>query len=266
LKARKIRWNAALTWVLSHPVSDAIYGDPRLAPLYDEFEDNRADLLAYVAFAEALNAELVLDIGCGTGTLAVLLARSGRTVVAVDPAQASLEVAKAKGASLRITWLHGHAADVPEIGADLAVMTGNVAQALVTDYAWTTTLASAHRALRPGGHFVFETRRPARRAWQDWAADTETEIRDIAGIGRVARRFEVTAIQSPVVSFRYTYTFGSGGDVLVSESTLRFREREDIEADLIAHGFRVHEVRDAPDRPGEEFVFIAEKISGSQLA
>lgn len=265
MRARKIRWSGVLTWVQSHPVSDAIYANPRLAPLYDEFEDNRADLLAYLAIAEALNAELVLDIGCGTGSLAVLLARSGRTVVAVDPAQASLEVAKAKGVP-GITWLHGHAADVPDIGAHLAVMTGNVAQALVTDHEWTTALASVYRALRPGGHFVFETRRPARRAWQDWAADTETEMRDIAGIGRVTRRFEVTAVQAPVVSFRYTYTFGADGEVLVSESTLRFREREDIEADLITQGFRVHEVRDAPDRPGEEFVFIAEKVSGGQLA
>jgi len=37
----------------------------------------------------------VLDIGCGTGCLALLLATAGHTVVAVGPAQASLEVAQA---------------------------------------------------------------------------------------------------------------------------------------------------------------------------
>jgi hypothetical protein len=41
---------------------------------------------------------------------------------------------------------------------------------------------------------VFETRRPACRAWQEWAADTGTTTRDIPGSGQVERRCEVTAV------------------------------------------------------------------------
>ncbi|MEV4129284.1 hypothetical protein [Nocardia sp. NPDC049707] len=48
---------------------------------------------------------------------------------------------------------------------------------------------------------------------------------------------------------------------IVSESTLRFRERAEVEADLNIHGYQVRDVRDAPDRAGREFVFIAEKTS-----
>ena len=44
----------------------------------------------------------VLDVGCGTGCLAILLAESGRTVMGADPARASLEVAKASGQSRRV--------------------------------------------------------------------------------------------------------------------------------------------------------------------
>jgi hypothetical protein len=51
--------------------------------------------------------------------------------------------------------------------------------------------------------------------------------------------------------------FASDGAVIESESTLRFRERDEVEADLRAHGYTVDEVRDAPDRPGREFVFFA---------
>jgi hypothetical protein len=51
--------------------------------------------------------------------------------------------------------------------------------------------------------------------------------------------------------------FASDGEVLTSDSTLRFREREEIEAALVANGYEVAEVRDAPDRPGREFVFFA---------
>jgi hypothetical protein len=45
--------------------------------------------------------------------------------------------------------------------------------------------------------------------------------------------------------------------VITSDSTLRFRSRVEVERSLESAGFVVDEVRDAPDRPGREFVFIA---------
>jgi hypothetical protein len=32
-----------------------------------------------------------------------------------------------------------------------------------------------------------------------------------------------------------------------------------VESDLAANGYRVADVRDAPDRPGLEFMFVAER-------
>lgn len=61
------------------------------------------------------------------------------------------------------------------------------------------------------------------------------------------------------MTFRWTYVFAADGQVLTSDSTLRFRERQEVEADLAAEGFEVVEVRDAPDRPGKEFVFVARR-------
>ncbi|WP_024802843.1 class I SAM-dependent methyltransferase [Nocardia sp. BMG51109] len=237
---------------------DAIFAHSRLAAIYDEFEGGREDLDLYVSIADELGAEVVLDVGCGTGILAVLLARTGRTVVAIDPAAASLEAAKTKQAPPGITWLHGQAADLPEACADLAVMTGNVAQVFLTDDDWADALDSIHRALRRGGRLVFETRRPERRAWEDWAVGAASAVRDIPGTGRVEQRLEVTAVNLPFVSFRHTYTFAADGAVVISDSTLRFRERTDIESDLIRHGYMVRDVRDAPDRPGREYVFVAQ--------
>ncbi|MDQ3716348.1 MAG: SAM-dependent methyltransferase, partial [Actinomycetota bacterium] len=62
-----------------------------------------------------------------------------------------------------------------------------------------------------------------------------------------------------LVSFRSTVVFASDGEVLTSDSTLRFRQRDEVEAALIAHGYAVDEVRGAPDRPGREFVFFARR-------
>ncbi|MEV0402089.1 class I SAM-dependent methyltransferase [Actinoallomurus sp. NPDC050550] len=237
---------------------DAIFADSRLAPIYDAFDGDRDDLTAYLDIADEFGADRVLDIGCGTGCLAVLLADSGRTVTGVDPAEASLGVARSKDPTGRITWVHGDATTVPARGADLAVMTGNVAQVFLTDADWTRTLQGVHAALRPGGHLVFETRRPEYRAWEQWATDNAPVTLDFPGVGPVEQRFEVTEVSLPLVSFRYTYTFLADGTVVTSDSTLRFRHRDEVETSLSANGYRVLDVREAPDRPGREFVFIAE--------
>jgi len=242
-------------------VPDAIFAHPRLAWVYDAFDGPRDDLAAYVAIAGELGADRVLDVGCGTGCLAIELARTGRTVVGVDPAAASLEVARTKDGSDAVTWIHGDAAAIPAVGADLALMTGNVAQVVLTEAAWTQVLAAVGAALRPRGYLVFETRRPERRAWEEWAADTGPVTLDVPGQGPVEQRREVTAVHLPLVSFRYTYTFLADGAVITSDSTLRFRDRGDLEPALAGQGYRVLDVRDAPDRPGREFVYITERTS-----
>ena len=243
-------------------VSDAIFAHPRLAPIYDAFDGDRDDLTAYLSIADHLGADRVLDVGCGTGCLAVLLADSGRTVVGVDPAGASLEVAKSKDATGRITWVQDDATAAPPSGADLAVMTGNVAQVFLTDEDWAQALQGIAAALRPGGYLVFETRRPERRAWEEWAADTGPVSLDIPGTGSVERRSEVTDVSLPFVSFRDTYRFRADGTVVTSDSTLRFRSRDELETSLVTQGYRVLDVREAPDRPGREFVFIAQRATG----
>jgi SAM-dependent methyltransferase len=243
-------------------VPDALFAHPRLAPVYDAFDGDRDDLAAYLGIAGELGARRVLDIGCGTGTLAVLLAGSGRTVVAADPAAASLEVARSKDAAGRVTWIHADAAAVPPCGADLALMTGNVAQAFLADDDWAQALQAIRAALRPGGHLVLETRRPERRAWEEWAASPAPVILDIPGTGPVERRLQVTSVSLPLVSFRYAYTFLADDTVITSDSTIRFRSRDEMESSLATHGYRVLDVREAPDRPGHELVFLAERGEG----
>jgi SAM-dependent methyltransferase len=242
-------------------VPDAIFADPRLALLYDAFDGPRDDLPVYARIAAELGAQRVLDVGCGTGSLAILLAGTGRAVIAADPAAASLEVARSKDRNAAVTWVHAAAADVPAAGVDLAVMTGNVAQVFLTDQDWAQALQAIRTALRPRGYLVFETRRPGRRAWEEWAADTGPVTRDIPHIGAVERRGQVTAVNLPFVSFRYTYTFPANDAVVISDSTLRFRSRNELQSSLTASGYQVLDVREAPDRPGHEYVFITQRTT-----
>lgn len=240
-------------------MSDAIFAHPRLAAIYDAFDGPRDDLALYTGTADEFGADRIVDIGCGTGNLAVLLAATGRTVVGVDPAEASLAIARSRAGGDRVTWLHGDATTLPDLAADLAVLTGNVQQVFLTDDEWARTLAGMHAALRPGGHVVFETRRPEARAWEGWAASTDVVTKDVPGIGVVDRRLEVTEVALPFVSFRFTYRFRSDDAVLSSDSTLRFWQRDEIGSSLRDAGFEVVDVREAPDRPGLEHVFVARR-------
>ncbi|GAA3865868.1 class I SAM-dependent methyltransferase [Saccharothrix violaceirubra] len=239
---------------------DEIFDHPRLARIYDDFDGERDDLAAYLALADELGAKTVLDVGCGTGNLAILLAARGRAVTGVDPSSASLEIARAKPGAGDVTWLDGDATTLPAMAVDLATMTGNVAQVFLTDDEWLRTLRGIHAALRPGGHFVFETRRPRRRAWEDWGGGRRDFALDIPGVGRVEQFVEVTDVSLPLVSFTHTYRFAEDGFEITSPSTLRFRDRPELEESLATEGFLVLDVRDAPDRPGREFVFVARRV------
>ncbi|MFJ4682884.1 class I SAM-dependent methyltransferase [Streptomyces sp. NPDC091377] len=241
------------------PEADACFADPRLARLYDPLDPDRGDLDAYLAMAREFGARRVVDLGCGTGVLALLLAGRGLDVVGVDPAAASLDVARGKAGAERVRWIHGDAGELPVLGADLVTMTGNAAQAVVDARDWRRTLRGAYRALRPGGRLVLETRDPARRAWEGWNRARTHEVTDVAGVGPVEHWIDLVGVDGPLVTFRSSYVLGTPAEKLVSHSTLRFRERDEVVADLVEHGYAVAEVREAPDRPGREFVFVARR-------
>ncbi|MFD2767965.1 class I SAM-dependent methyltransferase [Micromonospora eburnea] len=240
-------------------MADECFGQPRLAAIYDALDCDRSDLDAYVRMAEEFEARRVLDIGCGTGVFALLLAPRGIEVVGVDPAGASIDVARSKPGSERVRWICGDSAALPPLRVDLATMTGNVAQAIADPRMWQSTLRRAYEALRPGGRLVFETRDPARRAWEEWNREESYRVTGIPGVGVVESWVQVIEVSLPLVTFRWTYVFAADGQVLTSDSTLRFRERQEVEAELVAQGYVVEDVRDAPDRPGREFVFVARR-------
>lgn len=223
--------------------------------MYDAHHPDRSDLSVHVDLVRELGARTVLDVGCGTGTLAIALAERGCDVVAVDPAGASLDVARARTGAERVRWVHGDATAVPDTDRDLALMTGNTAQAISDPEQWAVALRAVRASLRRGGHLVLETRDPAARAWEHWARATPT-VSDVPGEGRVTRRLEVTDVSGPLVSVRWTWVFERDGTTLTSTSTLRFRGREELAADLRSSGYDVVDVRNAP---GQELVVVARR-------
>jgi SAM-dependent methyltransferase len=103
-------------------------------------------------FVETFEPGSVLDAGCGTGRVAVELARRGIDVVGVDLDPSMLAVARDKAPDL--TWVAGDLATV-DLGRsfDLVVLAGNVMIFLAPGSEAAVVGNLAHH-LRPGGALI----------------------------------------------------------------------------------------------------------------
>jgi ubiquinone/menaquinone biosynthesis C-methylase UbiE len=93
----------------------------------------------------------VVDVGCGTGTLAIALARNGAHVVGVDGDPEVLALAHAKPRADAVEWRRGLATALPLAGASADRVVMSLLLHHLDGPAKRTALAEAVRVLRPGG-------------------------------------------------------------------------------------------------------------------
>jgi SAM-dependent methyltransferase len=223
------------------------YVDPRLVELYDIENPRGADTDFYVRLAAELDARRILDLGCGTGLLTRELAIDGRHVVGVDPAPAMLAVARRQAGADRVQWVEGDSGALGTPGADLVVMTGNVAQVFLDDFEWDATLRAIHAALRPGGHLAFESRNPDDQPWQRWNRAATYERID-SPYGPMECWLELVSVENGRVRFEGHNVFTATSELVVASSELRFRSLAELTASLINAGFSVDHVYGDWDR------------------
>jgi 2-polyprenyl-3-methyl-5-hydroxy-6-metoxy-1,4-benzoquinol methylase len=92
---------------------------------FDELAASGADVHGEATFVAAYSPTSVLDAGCGSGRVAIELARRGIDVVGVDADASMLETARRLAPT--ITWVEANVADL-DLGRafDVVVMAGNV--------------------------------------------------------------------------------------------------------------------------------------------
>jgi 2-polyprenyl-3-methyl-5-hydroxy-6-metoxy-1,4-benzoquinol methylase len=138
---------------------------------YEALLDEIVALVSRGATPGPASGTRVLDVSCGIGTVAERLARRGWSVVAIDPIEHLVGVARRnhRDSGLSLSFHHADAARDAVPGAG----TFDVLVSMHTLY-WhpdpAALLAACRRALRPGGHAVFLTyERPAhvRRTFAD---------------------------------------------------------------------------------------------------
>ncbi|WP_199698573.1 class I SAM-dependent methyltransferase [Deinococcus cavernae] len=249
---------------LDLPHLDLHYVDPRLVAQYDTDNGERDDLAYYAALAADLNARQIIDLGCGTGVLARRLADAGHQVWGIEPAPEMLAYAQKQPGAGRVVWLNADAGGLGDWQADLAVMTGNVAQVFLEDDAWLATLRHLHAALRPGGWVAFESRNPLAREWEEWTPEKTREVTPTA-YGPLETWLEVLDVSGGRVHMRGRNIFQTTGEHLDVHSTLRFRTFDEITASLGQAGFRVQDVYGDWQRtpftpPRRLMAFVAQRV------
>ncbi len=130
---------------------------PRGADYDRRFEELAAqghDMHGEAALVASYRPVSVLDAGCGTGRVAIELARRGHEVVGVDSDPSMLEVARAKAPQLE--WVQGDLADPDLLTGrefDAVVLAGNVL-IFVAPGTEGQVLSNAARLLVEGGHAI----------------------------------------------------------------------------------------------------------------
>jgi SAM-dependent methyltransferase len=121
---------------------------------FDDLAASGHDVHGEADLVDGFGPGSVLDAGCGTGRLAIELARRGHRVVGVDSDPAMLEVARRKAPALR--WLEGDLAN-PALATgeqfDVVVLAGNVL-IFVAPGTEATVIANMALRLGSGGRLV----------------------------------------------------------------------------------------------------------------
>jgi demethylmenaquinone methyltransferase / 2-methoxy-6-polyprenyl-1,4-benzoquinol methylase len=114
--------------------------------------------------------ETALDLCCGTGDIALELARKGAEVRGVDFSERMLEIArerqtKAGTAFARMQFISGDAQNTPFPEATFDIIT--IGYGLRNLASWETGLREMHRLAKPGGRLVIlEFGKPENRIWR----------------------------------------------------------------------------------------------------
>lgn len=111
-----------------------------------------------VEFAGVQPGERVLDVGCGTGVVAITAARAGANVSALDLTPALLEHARANEEIAgvgQIDWTEGDAENLPYPDASFDVVLSQFGHMFAPRP--DVAIAEMRRVLKPGGRVAFAT-------------------------------------------------------------------------------------------------------------
>ena len=217
------------------------------AAYYDAIHgEGGADLDFWLPFA-AEHGGPILEVGAGTGRVALPLARAGHAVTALDPSPAMLAIARERAAAegLAVTFLEGGlpAAPLPHAAFTTVILPNDVFLACSAPGEQIAALRAAAAALAPHGRLALDVAGPGH--WLDPEGNGESILAFTGDLD--GESFSVwhtceddLAAQTRRLDIRYELT-GADGQVRIAESdhVLRYVTCAEVTEFLETAGLRV---------------------------
>ena len=235
-----------------------------------------ADRIAFMCRRALRVAGPALDLGCGTGIVALPLAVMGLAVTGLDLSDAMVAHARHKAATLGVKASFSvqdmRCFDLQRTFRFIA-LTGHAFQALLARSDQSMLLQAVARHLEDEGEFVFETRNPA---GTDLVSSTEEEPW-FAYVNASGNEVQVSGTQSydqtrQVLTWTTSRRWSTDGGPRLQRSDIacRFTEVQELDSLLNAAGLRVKERYGAWDgRPftsaSEEIITVCERVRGPSV-
>lgn len=203
----------------------------KMIPLvYDQVNGWGKDDEFFLALLKKINVKTIADLGCGTGRLTTHFAKADYQITAIDPNEEAIEYAKSKDYPGEVRWIIGDSTNLQTNAFEAIIMTANVAQVFLTEESWENVVADAYRALKPGGHFIFDTRNPLAKAWEQWEKDTVPGFAtDLVNGEPLEIWTQYEGLVDDVFTFYETVKKARTGEVVIHEKMqLIFRTQETI--------------------------------------
>lgn len=192
----------------------------------------------------------VLELGCGTGRVAIPVARAGARVVGLDRSASMLDRARKRlrrarlGGSLQL--VRGDVRHLPFPAASFGLVAApyGILQSLLDDDTLDAALASARRVLRKGGTLGIDLVSDL-VSWAEY--DRRVKLRGPAGRGTARITLIESVRQEPakgLTHFDQEFVERRGRETRSHRFSLAFRtvSVEAMTSRLERHGFRVSEV------------------------
>ncbi len=223
-----------------------------LAENYDSFIGDvdynaRADYLLAAFERERVAPELLLDLGCGTGSLAVCLARRGISVIGVDASPDMLMLArdKAMHAGLDILFLEQDMRHLDLYGTvSGAVCSLDGINHLSSERDVRAVFERLRLFVQPGGLFVFDvnTEYKHREVLGDNSFVYEDEERDVLCVWR--NRYDAPCLSTEIMLDFFIPTSNGFYERVSEDFTEQYYSAEALERNLSKAGFDLLDVFD----------------------
>ncbi len=211
----------------------ASYGDG-MADVYDEWYPEPTDTdLCVAALADLAGDGPVLELGAGTGRLALPLARLGLEVHALDGSERMIERLTAKATDTHLTtFVADMGGPLPAGPYSLVFVAVNTFFSLVDDGAQQATMGRVAQSLEHGGRFVVEAFVPESTDGGD-----HVDVRDLTA-DRVVLSISRTDPAAQRASGQFV-EFRDGEPVRLRPWAIRWATPEQLDALARAAGFEL---------------------------